>query len=1231
MSNTETLKALASMTDAGLFEQLATAVLREANAYYRSLIHTGTNTSGQTIKGIVDGVMFIPEAEPPHMVTVHHTIGDKSNLNKKWLYDPSTVKSKSTTVKKTPPGDILKTIQLYNDERKRTPNLIGTLVLTVTSDPAIDVIRNAEAKAREGGITIDFWSASRIAHFLDTNPNGQYLRKRYLDIIQERLSKNLLQELSLQSIKKFTLSDDETAWIDRSMDIDLNDLGKTGVIIISAESGKGKSVACYRYLSKHIENDGYGIVLPHEILAESYSVEQAIDKVLKTLHHPLEDNSGIEALKFSSPDKPIVLIVEDINKYGNAAPILLEKIAKWHKEIATNPIYAWQILCPTWPQHITVLNVEIQKTISDRIINCPAFSIHEGIHAVTRRYKIGSKKITNLEAENISTALGNDPLLIALHNVDEQPSPSLVIKNFINNKLTQLSRTNDAFTASEYLSSIQQLILNMYNNRIMQPTWHDITQFNLSSDQLRMLRSIASQGHVFRLIGDIDTEHIVFRHDRVRDWLAAQTISQHLVAADLDKNLISEPYHARVIGLSLNMQNITPEIVQEIKSINPLALFYALQEFLVAKTKIQNSIISSIQEWLEEQNTHQKSHEYLRFECLNLLSTIDSPHVLKILEGFKDKTWSLMRAGFRNGDLGKGIELCQRSGPGINDSMHEQLVSHVITKNQPQMLEALKTLLRRNDLSVHHRSGILRLCGYLADNNLYSNIQYAWENESPEDRLSILDDYFWACAHCCGDSPEKLLDPIIEVWALLSDDEKEKGMPSDRDSFASHEIRFAFQKYIPHDAIEYLISQTKRDELEWPITYLLHNIDHPSAVKYIVHYLAQNAKELEGTESFFHFRNVVIEAWKRQQNNKSMSKESRSLLFEYWSNQKEEKHLRLESFYLWSATQDKKDIEILRAFQEDTILHDAILKRRIQRIDVEAIPSIIKKISTSDNSAYWWQFTRNIWSDELTVALDEELQKRSSQIIEKWVDYSYPSDWIIHELITKLPSHTAEEILLKHWNHLQYTPRFIQTALYIATEKLAVLASQSINECPDPKSLFKFLPSTYGIHTIGRPGITKIRQLEVLLPYISFLDEAMFITCVEVCYKHGWFDFGKKHFEQSLQADKSISFENFNVAKIQSMLNELIKYNHISFISYRIDEFLKMGISTQDILTVVLDWVKSQNKIDLKIIDLASQVILNIGTRNDYSKLLDICSNVKNEYLEHLDNIYYLLQTRQLH
>jgi hypothetical protein len=71
--HSETNRALSQITDAGLFERLATAVLRQADsALYGNLTHPGMNADGKTVKAPVDGIAFVSGAIPPHLVIAHH-------------------------------------------------------------------------------------------------------------------------------------------------------------------------------------------------------------------------------------------------------------------------------------------------------------------------------------------------------------------------------------------------------------------------------------------------------------------------------------------------------------------------------------------------------------------------------------------------------------------------------------------------------------------------------------------------------------------------------------------------------------------------------------------------------------------------------------------------------------------------------------------------------------------------------------------------------------------------------------------------------------------------------------------------------------------------------------------------------------------------------------------------------------------------------------------------------
>jgi hypothetical protein len=83
MGARDTNQALAEITDEGLFERIAMAVLRIADPRCVALSHPGVNAKGKTRKGPVDGIGFVPGAKPPHLVAVHHTTTAADDLSDK--------------------------------------------------------------------------------------------------------------------------------------------------------------------------------------------------------------------------------------------------------------------------------------------------------------------------------------------------------------------------------------------------------------------------------------------------------------------------------------------------------------------------------------------------------------------------------------------------------------------------------------------------------------------------------------------------------------------------------------------------------------------------------------------------------------------------------------------------------------------------------------------------------------------------------------------------------------------------------------------------------------------------------------------------------------------------------------------------------------------------------------------------------------------------------------------
>ena len=87
------------------------------------------------------------------------------------------------------------------EKRKEVSDLRATLVLTTNQEPSEPIISEVETAGRTHDIEIEFWSCSRLAHFLDNCPVGHWIRREFLQIEQELLSPELLHELSLKSLE----------------------------------------------------------------------------------------------------------------------------------------------------------------------------------------------------------------------------------------------------------------------------------------------------------------------------------------------------------------------------------------------------------------------------------------------------------------------------------------------------------------------------------------------------------------------------------------------------------------------------------------------------------------------------------------------------------------------------------------------------------------------------------------------------------------------------------------------------------------------------------------------------------------------------------------------------------------------------------------------------------------------------------------------------------------------
>lgn len=1202
MSLRITEQALEDITDAGLFEKLATDVLREANPIYRALVHTGVNATGKPIKSPVDGICFVKGANPPHMVAVHHATTSYKDLEKKWLHNPSTVKPRKGSKPTVPAGDLIKTVEIVKQEREHTADLRVTLILTTNTEPNEKLVRNVEAAGRTYDIAIDIWSRSRLSHFLDYQPTGQWIRRKFLNIAQEQLSPELLHELSTKSlaIQKDKLLDDPTTWIPRQLDNLLSNALNRNMTFLVAGSGLGKSVACFRQLVTHIESGGFGLVLTHETVASSLTLEQAVTLELQQLYPSLAITSPTP-FSFCSLDKPLLLVVEDINRSGRAQA-LLEKLASWSRsseENQRNSSY-WRILCPLWPEIFSALPTQIRKHIQSLAVITDGFTDCEGRDAVLARTHLDNQSISPLEAAEIAHKLGNDPLLIALHNQEKTPNASQIIEQFFDDCLNEIRKTNKDYFASSYRQTIRALGSEMLSRRKINPSINEVSTWErLQGQHLQLLSLLAEHGKFIRAIGSSENQRLVFRHDRVREWLLTDA-AVHLENQNLlSKEIIAEPYFAEIMGMVLVGQNPNSSLLKRIASVNPLALFQTLR--LIGETKHPNrdTILQVINNWLMEPTTNEPSNFHLRLEALAILSETDAAEVPEIASKLQTNSFNAAIAQFRNGDVLGGIYLCSVLDPGCHSSWRDSQIDHAKIKYGNLLIRVLAKILQGENLSSQVRIGALRLCGHLADPSLAISIEISWNTD--DDRLNHLDAYLWAFAQCCADEPTRFLEPVCNAWASLPDQPEKEGHSSPRNSLAAYRLRWAFRKWPPHSAIDYFIQRGAQEDLRWPITYMLHGMDHPKAIKFVVNEFAAINKQTE-TDSIPIM--ILEQDWQRaQESGNPMSKESRNLLLSIWQDSANDIHLKSQAFNFWAATQDSEDLEILRRAKHSNTLADNVLRQRLIRGDTQAVPELIEKLE-EDEKGLWWQYGRHIRASELLEAVDQALNRRRNLSKNIWFEY-LDLDWIIYRLILRMKPDDAERILLEHWDHLRFNSEYVQTAMYIGTSRLMELVDDSINECPQPDKLLEYLSYCFGVKFSENPGVRSEAQLRALAPYIHLLSSMCIGHFWEECNDRGWFTLRRELFDDLLQSPH-LQFK-WEPSKAGASLDEMLEDEQFFRLEHWIDNFLKIDVSWSEILSTILIW--AEEKRSLQSLKVLAYAIKYRGSRKDLS-VLEVCEGI---------------------
>jgi len=199
-----TAEKIEAITDTGLFETLGIRTLREIDPDCHAIMHLGINAAGKPISGPVDGFGRVPNSKPSKYVTAAFTTTSRSKLERKWLNTgPPVPSERAETIEL---GDLIKAAGKAEIVRLREPDSEFIVFLCTNQRLDDELTQKVFAKAHELRVEVRFLDQTRLRDFLDTKPEGQWLRREHLGTDIEQVSQSLLREAAEKNHTEYAAS-----------------------------------------------------------------------------------------------------------------------------------------------------------------------------------------------------------------------------------------------------------------------------------------------------------------------------------------------------------------------------------------------------------------------------------------------------------------------------------------------------------------------------------------------------------------------------------------------------------------------------------------------------------------------------------------------------------------------------------------------------------------------------------------------------------------------------------------------------------------------------------------------------------------------------------------------------------------------------------------------------------------------------------------------------------------
>jgi hypothetical protein len=1197
-----------------MFERLATQVLRRADKNYEAIIHFGINAEGKTIPSPKDGFCLIPGSSPPHFLWVQHTTTASEQLERKWLNEAEDAL-----------GDLIKAGCEAGQMKEDFPDARFTVILSTNQRlPALsggfhrsgkkDLAQVVYARAQQLGLAVIFWEQSRYADFLDTRPEGHWLRKEFFGTCAEMLSEELLAEICRRSLELYRgeqFTSPET-WVSRTLDgyvqraacgveevTSDQTAAQTSVSaavkprepctleLLVGESGTGKSAAAYRFLAQHLANGGRGLYVPTSAIQDSVSLENALDVYLHGLYPNLLPDSARFIPQLIPPNSRFLIVVDDVSRANNPEDII-RKLLAWRRT-------PYLFVSPLRRQLYSEQSFGKQPGVM--IIDIDPMSAEEGRRAVEAVTSAGGRTVSMIEAYEIAARLAYDPLLIGsfgklLANQDGKDLNALAedtLGQLVDSRMREAARVSLCLPY-ECRQSLQVLTSHMLQEGTLYPIWQDVERWMQNQpDHLAALRAMCLHSGLCQLS---DEGEFRFTHDRLWEYFAVESIVGFLPSPLEHKNVLYDPYYAEMVGQALLRMPQSEATLNHIREQAPLALVSAIRFMGVPSSDYHALIIKKTSEWVRYRGEH-SSPESVRAAVANSFIQTDSPAVLDIVHTSFGPMIPMLGdlARFRNGDARSGARYCQVmvSQSRNKASLWEYLVEHARQHHRERLAVELAQVLKTP--ADRELEGAISLAGFLGLPELQESLAVAWEQLAgkPKHMVRML----WATFKCSlSGSANPFLDSVVAYWASLPDTKTD-----DRPEYQV-DIAKELGTLLPPDAdqplVDCLIAYANQYEtLRVPVGHICGLIDLPDSVEFAARACAEAKRELISLE--WHWASFDYPR---------LSSPSLERLQGLWSTEGNSDAIRILAFNVWTKNADPNSTEVLGIIREvppeAPFLCDAVWTRAV-RSDFSCLPDFIKLLESQSRA---FLIAPRLWCEQLTPVVRQRLSAFEATIPRDHSGGWQDEHFHLAEMLMEIPVEEAEGLLLEYWSHLQYSPLFVQSALFVGTERCLAAAQTAIDHYPAGVDLFKYLDQHFG-HGFSLPEkrALMLRDLQNLQPYLHRFDEYLLNWYAGVCEQlgAGGIELGKKYLPAPfcIEWQKRVSPTEEDLA--QDLDRSIIDLYH-HWLSFWLDGFRKRG-DTRDPLDIVAIWLRDEPT--LAKLNAAAWCIQRIGTRKDLA-ILDV-------------------------